>query len=228
MSMSTDLATEIHKPGSDLFVAVMAYFMRSYSRELNNNGLKYMWPTCVEVNLNRSLYYQTMGMRLMLDQLRACGSRYELMFHGFTTGCKTWTALMNKKDAIFHKGFDASMNKRFAFGHGCYFAKNAGYSVDGYMPSCTLDKSQCDKKYGFDTINKGGGEREVTCILLVRVLKGQTKNADSRADADSSVNYTSSETMSIVKDSDKMFPEFALYFEGVKDFRYSHSPPDKF
>ena len=96
------------------------------------------------------------------------------------------------------------------------------------MPSCTLDRSQCDNKYGFDTINKGGGEREVTCILLVRVLKGQTTDAYSGADADSSVNATSRATMSIVRDSDKMFPEFALYFEGVKDSRYSHSPPDKF
>ena len=226
--MGTDCAKEYHLPGSDLFTSVLSYFMKSYKKELSNLGLTYMWPTCVEVNMNRPLYYQTMGMRIMLDQLRSCGSRYELMFHGFTTGCQTWLDLVNKKDAIFRQGFDPSKNTRSAYGRGCYFAKNSGYSVSSYMPSCTLEKAKCDPKYGFDVINKGSGEREVTCVLLVRVLKGQTSVAHSGAsDFDSSVNM-SAETMSILSDSDRMYPEFALYFEGVRDFRYKHPPQDRF
>ena len=96
------------------------------------------------------------------------------------------------------------------------------------MPSTPLDKSTCDIRYGFDTINKGSGEREITAVMLVRVLKGQTKDAYSATDADSSVNTMATESMSIVQDKDKLYPEFVIWFEGVKDYRYKLPPSDQF
>jgi hypothetical protein len=230
-SMKMDFATEYHKPGSNIFNSVFSYFMKSYSKELTNGGLKYMWPTCVEVNLNAKLWYTFTGNRLMLNHHRnrgsnSEGSNYELMFHGFTKSCNTWKDLEDKKNQIFKDGFDPTKNIRSAFGRGCYFAKNSGYSVTGFMPSCSLE--QADQNYGFGVINKGSGYREVTCILLVRVLKGQTATSHSKDQGDTFVNDSSTETMSIVADPDLLYPEFALYFEGVRGFRYQLPPQDKF